>query len=776
VESIPDLDGRSYLLREGQEKLRLSEERFRGMFHAAATGIATCTPYGRLLQANAAYCGMLGYTEDELCALDFASLIHPDDFTSSSRSRDQLLAGQREKLVMEERYFKKNGDILWARASVSVAQTTRGGIATLIVTAEDITEQKLSEESLRASERRFKALFEQASVGVAQSDAKSGRLVKVNQRYCEITGRSWEELAQLTAADFTHPDTLARDLDLLRQLKAGAMREFSVDKRYLRKDGSAVWVNVTVSAMWSVGDVPDYFMSVTMDITERKQAEARFRLLVDSNVQAVFFWNTKGEISGANDAFLKLVQHTREDLEAGRIDWVALTPPEYASLDQRAVRETAATGISATYEKEFIRKDGSRVPILLGGAVFPDHPDEGVCFVLDLAERKKLEQQFRQAQKMESIGTLARGIAHDFNNILGAILGNAYLAKRSLTSTDSSWECLTEIQKAGQRAKSLVQQILTFGQRQPQEREAIPLAPVIDEVVSLLRSTLPAAVELIKSVAQNVPYVRANSTQIHQVLLNLCTNAWQSLEGDPGRIEIHLEVVELDALKMRELDGVNPGPHVCLSVADTGKGMDEATQQRIFEPFFTTKPAGQGTGLGLASVHGIVQDHKSAIKVVSRLNEGTTFYIYFPAVQAPWEEAPLGESSAIPRGQGQHILYLDDEEPLAYLGKQVLEDIGYRVTAFTRSADCLKAFHETPEQFDLIVTDFNMPGASGIQVASEVLKLRPEIPIVLSTGYITTEQKEKARQIGIRDIIDKPSTVEELSATIHRLAPVPHRP
>ncbi len=328
----------------------------------------------------------------------------------------------------------------------------------------------------------------------------------------------------------------------------------------------------------------------------------------------------------------------------------------------------------------------------------------------------------------------------------------------------------TEVQKRA-RAQYLIQQRLTVGPQQAPEREVISLAPIVDEVVRVLRSTLPAAVEVVRSVGSNVPKIRGNTTQIHKLLVSLCMNAGQAMEGNSGQIEVRLESVFLDAAKAAALDGIDSGQLVCLSVSDTGKGMDQATRQRIFEPFFTTKLVGERAGLGLP---------ESARKVVSGPDQGTTFYLCFPSVQqAPGESTPgepCGELREKPLGtphiRSQHILYLDDEEPLAYVATELLEGLGYSVTSFTSSADGLQAFRESPEQFDLIVTDFNMPGASGLQVATEVLRLRPDIPVVLSSGYITEDQKEKVRRAGIREIIDKTS-IEELSEAIHRLLCAP---
>jgi CheY-like chemotaxis protein len=294
------------------------------------------------------------------------------------------------------------------------------------------------------------------------------------------------------------------------------------------------------------------------------------------------------------------------------------------------------------------------------------------------------------------------------------------------------------------------------------------LGPTLQEALNFLRSTLPSTIELVTSVDPNTPHVLADPTQIYQVIANLCTNASHALEGRPGRIEIRIDPVALSAAESERLGGVKPGNFACLSVIDSGKGMDEATRQRIFDPFFTTKDKGKGTGLGLSVVHGIVRGHDGAVSVNSELDRGTTFRVYFPATTArtPVAEPPAHKPR---RGQGQHIFILDDEEALVFLAQRMLGRLGYRVTGFTSVTEALSAFRENPDQFDLAVTDLNMPGASGIQVATELMKIRPAIPVVLASGYVTEELRQRARDIGIREVITKPNTMEEFSHSIQRL-------
>jgi len=386
----------------------------------------------------------------------------------------------------------------------------------------------------------------------------------------------------------------------------------------------------------------------------------------------------------------------------------------------------------------------------------------------DIRETKRLETHLRQAQKMEAIGTLAGGIAHDFNNILGAILGNVELARMERGRESTSDENLNEIAKAGQRANALVKQILTFGRQQETTKLVIRLADVVKEVVSMLRSTIPASVELVTSIADGTPNVLADTTQIHQVLLNLCTNAWQALEGRPGRININLTGIVIEGESSAPESEAQPGRYACLEVTDDGSGIDAGALERIFDPFFTTKSPGEGTGLGLSVVHGIVKDHRGTISVDSKPGEGATFRVLLPAVEGD-AARNTGEAASPLHGRGQHILYLDDEAPLVRTTKLLLESLGYRVTGFTRADEALEAIQGGPQQFDVVLTDLNMPGLSGLQIARLLASLRPELPVILTSGYLNDELREKAARVGVRQVLSKPSSVDELSDALRRI-------
>ncbi len=420
-------------------------------------------------------------------------------------------------------------------------------------------------------------------------------------------------------------------------------------------------------------------------------------------------------------------------------------------------------------------------------------------------QQRALEQQLSQSHKMEALGTLAGGVAHDFNNILAAILGNADLARQDLDPGSPARESLHEISSAARRGRELVRQILAFSRQQPLSRTPVCLQDVVTETTSLLRTALTPQIQLAVDVAAGTPAIRADATQIGQVLLNLGTNAIHALEGRPGRIAYRVRGLErsdaglpAEVAQMCDDNGVDA---VCVSVSDDGCGMSEATLQRVFEPFFTTKPVGSGTGLGLPVVLGIVQAHGGAIDVDSAPGRGTTFHLYFPAATAlptrPEDSAlalagtmagtvtPMAEPTAqnqeqqemaeIPSATQRHILYLDDDDTLVFLVRRLLERRGYKVTAFTEQQQAIDALRADPQAFHLLMTDYNMPGMSGIDVARAVLAIRPDLPVAVASGYISDELQAEASAAGVTEVVFKTDAVEAFCEIVARLV-TPPRP
>jgi signal transduction histidine kinase len=378
-------------------------------------------------------------------------------------------------------------------------------------------------------------------------------------------------------------------------------------------------------------------------------------------------------------------------------------------------------------------------------------------------ESLRIQAQLQQAQKMEAIGTLAGGIAHDFNNILSAVIGYTEIALADIPEGSSQHRNLQEVLKAGSRARDLVKQILTFSRQTEQELKPVQIDQVVRETLKLLRASLPTTVKISHDI-QSDSAVLADSTQIHQVIMNLCTNAAHAMRAKGGRLILELTDVVLGGSFLEQHPSLSPGVYINLRVIDTGHGMKQATLDRIFDPFFTTKERGEGTGMGLAVVLGIVKSHGGTITVDSEEGKGSTVNVFLPVIMREIEdEARIKEP--IPTGT-ERILFIDDEKSLVDLGQQILERLGYKVTIRTSSVEALELFIEQPDKFDLVITDMTMPNMTGDELAGELMNIRADIPVILCTGYSERISKERAHDLGIKEFILKPIVMRELAKTV----------
>lgn len=502
---------------------------------------------------------------------------------------------------------------------------------------------------------------------------------------------------------------------------------------------------------------------------ELELSKNRLAAIINSSLDAIIGVDKDHRITIFNPTAAALFQCPSEEALGSPL--TRFLPNAMESLSYAALATHAQLG-----ELTGLTESGSSVAIEISVS-FERHPDGDTTtiFARDLTARKKvethrntLEAQLRESHKMQAVGTMAGGIAHDFNNIISAILGNAELARQDAGPESPALVSLSEIDRAGRRARDLVRQILTFSRNESPERLPIRLADVVHETVRLLKVALPPTVEMEVAIDPKTLPVLADATQMEQAVLNLCTNAIQAIGKQRGTIRIELgNNAEPGEVERRM--GIR-AKHVKLTVRDTGCGIDAATLERVFEPFFTTKPVGQGTGLGLAVVHGVMRTHMGTVDVQSTPGVGSAFTLYFPVADGACPAAPEepGKPSDI-RGMGKRVMYVDDDEALVFLVQRALSRKGFEVTTFTDPRLALATLREQPLAFDLVVTDYNMPGYSGLELLKEARLIRPDLPVALASGYVTAEIEQNALAEGARALIHKPNDVDEMCETLQRL-------
>ena len=511
------------------------------------------------------------------------------------------------------------------------------------------------------------------------------------------------------------------------------------------------------------------------ELAERRQMEealgvsqAYFSNIVEISEDAIISIDPAHRITLFNLGAERIFGYRAADVLGKPVE--TLIPRRFTESHARQVESFAASPdiLRPMNERGVVfgrREDGTEFPAEASISKFEVRGERVLTVRLrDISERKRLEAQIRQSQKMEAIGTLAGGIAHDFNNLLAAIIGHAELVTDNVPRDGTAWQDLQHVLAAGKRAKDLVRQILTFSRQTEQERRPVSVSMISSEALRLLRASLPATIEIRQQVDPEAGNVLADASQLHQVLMNLCTNAEHAMRERGGVLDVNVKAVTVDRDFASSHPPLRPGPHVRLTVRDTGQGMPPHVRERIFEPFFTTKAPGEGTGMGLAVVHGIIAGHRGAISVDTAPERGTKFEIYLPRCDAA--EAGGAPAEEPFHGGRERILIVDDEPFLARLWIEMLQRLGYLVTGFTSSFEALEAFRATPNSFDLVMTDQTMPQLTGETLARECLRIRPDIPIILCTGFSHTMTEEKAKALGIRAYLMKPISRRELGLAV----------
>jgi two-component system cell cycle sensor histidine kinase/response regulator CckA len=770
VDSVIYPTGESHMLQDAQEELRRNETRFRTILQGVEAGVLVYGPDSRVTACNAMAAKLLGVTETELLGRSVfdsnVSYVRRDGSPMSAAELpySRALAGRRRihDVILGARHPVQD-DLIWLWVSANPIFTERDDIAEIIVTFMDVTARIGAERALEESEGRYRALVDWSPESI--SVQREGKLLFVNTATIKMMGaKSADDLVGKSILDLVHPD--------FRQMEAARMKRATdenavlevIEEKMIKLDGTTIEVQVRGTPIIYDGELALY--SSRRDITEQKRITTRFRRLLDSNIESVFFWNEKGEVTESNDAFLHVMGYTREDLAAGSINWLAMTPPEYADIQERSFVELAATGICSTYEKEMIRKDGSRIPILLGAATFEDNTDEGVCFVLDLTERKRLERQFLQVQKMEGIGTLAGGVAHDFNNILAIIQMQAdFLIDEGGLSADQA-NSANDIVAAVKRGASLTRQLLLFTRRAIFQPSELDLNPSVADTTRMLRRIVGEHVDVQLKLSPQPMFVQGDSGMLDQVLLNLVVNARDAMPSG-GQLVIQTSGAAFDELAASQSAHARVGSFVCLSVSDTGSGIAPEILPKIFDPFFTTKAIGKGTGLGLATVFGIVQQHRGWVNVTSEVGFGTTFRVYLPRLEKHMKATRAPSALTVGYGGSEKILLAEDDPLLRDSMQRVLSQLGYRVLVAPTGAEALEVWQNKREEIRLLITDLLMPdGMTGKDLAQRILEDDPEMKVIYMSGYSADIIGKDSPLPECCDFLSKPFSAHRLSQVV----------
>jgi PAS domain S-box-containing protein len=756
-------------LQRRMSDMRKAENRFKTIFEAANDAVIVYDPASdKIVNFNASLCDIFGYTPDEIARLSLETIYSGSPIHSSVDAfQKQKAALDGFPQIFEWMTTDKSGNKIWVE--ISMKQLVLSDKPHLLIFIRRITERKKTEERLY----RLIHIVDQIGEGVAAADL-NGNITYVNQAWADMHGYSPASLIGKHMSIFHSDEQNAGELVPFNRkvLRTGFN---SGDIGHVRSDGTQFYTHMTTTIQRGATAKAMGFISVATDLSEQKrveealrESEIKFRHLYNLSPQPISLSDLYGNIVDVNQKFCEVMQYPRNDAIGKNI--LELGFP--ADARQRYMDLLTANGELSNFEITVNTRDGSVLQLQLFSKLIRIKNDYYSLTVFhDVTAQRRLENQLLQSQKKEAIGTLAGGIAHDFNNILSAIIGYIELAKISTDPESKTGYYLESMLKAANRAVDLVRQILSISRQAEQKRKRVRIRDLIEDVIRLLRATLPASIIIREDIAGPVGMIEADPGQIHQVLMNLCTNAGQSMQEKGGILTISLGHHHVDEESPAKSPALKPGSYVKLTVSDTGHGIPAHLVKRIFDPYYTTREKATGTGLGLAVAQGIVQKHGGFITFSSEEGKGTSFYVFLPvadhavADDVPDEREP---DLILPRGS-ENILLVDDEESIIHTGREMLEFLGYKVTCCLKSPEALNLFKSDPCQFDLVITDMTMPQMNGDRFAKELIAVRPDIPIVICTGYNPQIDENAAARIGAKAFMFKPLTFQQLAFLVRNV-------
>ncbi len=639
-----------------------------------------------------------------------------------------------------------------------------------------------SEAALRESEKKYRTILDNIEDGYFEVDLE-GNFTFFNDALCRLIGYSATAMSGMNNREYMDERNAKKVFQTFNRVYETGTPTRGFDWEITKVDGSKGHVDASVSLMTDHKGNPIGFRGIARDVTKHKQSEmalreseAKYRQLVNHAPAGIYEVDfLEGKFVNVNDVICEYTGYTRQEL-LGMSALEILTEDSQKKFIERLDKIFKGQNVASSVEFKIRAKSGREFCVLINSNIIyaaNGKPKGATAVVHDITEqnqaeeeKKNLEYQLQQAQKMEAIGTLAGGIAHDFNNILSVIIGYTELILMNGNVGGEVRQNLKEIFSASKHARDMIKQILAFSRQNKQERKPIQVAHIAKEAIKMLRASLPTTISIQHHIEKDTGVIEADPTQIHQVLMNLCTNAAHAINEKDGVLEIHLGNIDIDQKAAADIPGLKTGSYLKLSVKDSGEGIHPEVQQQIFNPYFTTKEKGEGTGLGLAVVQGIVKSNNGAVTVESEVGKGAAFHVYLPTINRklrPDDEI----STPLPMGC-EHILLVDDEQPLVEIGKQMLERLGYSVATRTSSIEALELFKVDPNRFDLVITDIVMPNLTGDKLAKKIINIRNDIPVVLCTGYSEKFTRQNASEMGIQSFLMKPLVMRDLANTIRQ--------
>ena len=774
--------------------LRESEEKYRLLIENSHDIVYTVTQEGVFAFVSPSWTVFLGHPVTQVVGKHFHQFVHPEDVGRCETFLDEVIATGKRQSGVEYRVLHSDGRWRWHTSSAVPVKDKARMIVGYQGIARDITEQKRVEEALRESESTFRLLFEQA--GYAAVIIENGRYIDLNDAALKMIGCSNKSaLIDSTPADIA---AARQPCGELSSEKAVRMMEIAVNQGsnrfewvHKKLDGTQACREVVLTQIKMKGRKLLY--TIWRDITEQKKAEEELKKserrladIIDFLPDATCVFDMKGKVITWNRAMEEMTGVCKNDM-LGQGDH-AHTIPFYGERRKCLLDliDESDKDIEAKYQH--VRREGSIIhgeafaPTLNGGRGAhilmkgtPLYDTDGTRIgaietIRDITKSKAIEDQLRQANKMEAIGTLAAGIAHDFNNILGGMIGYTEMSLLHSGTTNSQLKhYLEQIRTGIHRATDLVKQILTFSRQTNQKMRPIRVTPLLKETLKLIQLAIPSHIKIIYNIEVDRDLILADPILVHQILMNLCTNATHAMREKGGILRIEITNLYLERGNEIATD-LKAGWHLRLAVSDSGPGIDAAIIDRIFDPFFTTKKPGEGTGLGLAVIHGIVNKLGGAIIAMNCPGEGALFEIYLPLIEVNDDAIDIdNDMEKVYVGGKGRILFVDDEDTITMAAEEMLNKMGYDILVTTSSVVALESFRIQPDRFDVVITDQAMPEMTGMAMAEEMLKIRPNLPIILCAGLREIVTPDQAEAIGIRGLIMKPFTMANLDATIRKV-------